>query len=174
MRIYHCKHCGTRFVGLDSTRVRRCPQCDERLSPVWMPELPRAAPGTYPEGAWASIEDFVSADARRLASREIDFGLYWRRTVSETTFRASWIEDTGELYVIQSGPPDAGGGHVEVLAITDRATLEGTLEGWATRCLEAGSLDWIRARASRLHDTGREASPYPRLSAKSQDLHSLL
>lgn len=155
MKLYHCKHCGERFISTAPTQLGRCLRCDGRLSPVWMPEVPRAAPGTYPAGACASMEDFVAADVRRLTSRETDFGLYWRDPGSDVTYRAAWIEDTGELYVVQSGSPSTGGGHVEILAVTDRTALEAALEGWSAHCLEAGSRDWLRDRAAGLSYAAR-------------------
>ena len=56
------------------------------------------------------------------------------------------MEATGELYVVQAGDPQTGGGHVEVLAVTDRATIESALEGRPER----PSLAWIRRRVARL------------------------
>jgi hypothetical protein len=113
-----------------------------------MPEPPRAAPGTYAETAstYASLDDFATADPRRLTSREVDFGLSWHDPSSGATYRAAWVEATGELYVVQAGDPETGGGHVEVLAVTDRATIESALEGRPER----GSLAWVRRRVARM------------------------
>jgi hypothetical protein len=116
-----------------------------------MPPIPRADAGSYPAGdhTYASIEDFVREDLRRLGSREIDFGVLWRDSAAGT-YRAAWIEDTGELYVVQAGPPSSGGGHVEVLGVTDRAGVEAALEGWQACAREQGSIAWIRRRAAAL------------------------
>jgi hypothetical protein len=113
-----------------------------------MPEPPRAAPGTYAETAstYASLDDFATADPRRLTSREVDFGLSWHDPSSGATYRAAWVEATGELYVVQAGDPQTGGGHVEVLAVTDRAAIESALEGRDERT----SLAWVRRRVARL------------------------
>jgi len=124
-----------------------------------MPEVPRAEPGSYPSGdhTYASMEDFVRADLDRLSSREIDFGVLWRDGV-DSSYRAAWIEETGELYVVQAGPPSGGGGHVEVLGVTDRVGVEAALEGWQPRAQEHASIAWIRRRAARLP----RVSPRPR------------
>jgi hypothetical protein len=68
----------------------------------------------------------------------------------DRSYRAAWIEDTGELYVVQAGAPSAGGGHVEVLGATDRDGVEAALLGWQSHCREEGSIQWIRGRARRL------------------------
>lgn len=115
-----------------------------------MPEVPRAEPGSYSETGetYASMEDFVAADSRRIGSPEFDFGLYWRDVDGMRTYRAAWIEHTAELYVVQAGAPQAGGGHVDVLAVADRASVESALDGWRRRCFVPGSIGWLRRRAT--------------------------
>ena len=148
MRLFHCRQCRSRFAAATGHRTRRCPNCRRRLAAIWMPEPPRAAPGTYAETAstYASLDDFATADPRRLTSREVDFGLSWHDPATGATYRAAWVEATGELYVVQAGDPQTGGGHVEVLAVTDRATVESALEGRPER----PSLAWIRRRVARM------------------------
>jgi DNA-directed RNA polymerase subunit RPC12/RpoP len=155
--LYACKRCHQRYLA--DSPIARCPDCDERLAKVWMPPVPRAERGTYPSGdhTYASMEDFVRADLDRLASRELDFGVLWRDGAAGS-YRAAWIEDTGELYVVQAGPPSAGGGHVEVLGVTDRIGVEEALEGWQARAQEHASIAWIRRRAAALP----RISPRPR------------
>ncbi len=145
-----------------STRVGRCSSCLGRVTPVWMPRAPRAKPGSYREShaTWASMEDFLEADERRLHSREVDYGVLWRRPGSRVTHRAAWIEETGELYLVQSGPPAAGGGHVELLALTDRNGIERALDGWEPASRRPGGLDWLLSRVSGLRRLG---PPTPRL-----------
>lgn len=117
-----------------------------------MPTLTRAKPGSYRESevTWASLDDFLADRPQRMDSRESDFGLLWRRSGSGTTHRAAWIEDTGELYLVQSGAPGTGGGHVELLAVTDRTGIESALAGWEPASKRPGSLQWLRQRAARL------------------------
>jgi DNA-directed RNA polymerase subunit RPC12/RpoP len=150
MRFYRCKHCSEGFLSVSSAGFARCPACHTRLSRVWMPPVPRADPGTYVPSAHthASMDDFVTSDARRLFSAEVDFGLYWRELESETTHRAAWIEETGELYLVKAGPPRLGGGHVEVLATGDRRRIDAALEGWQEQCGRSGSIEWLRERSA--------------------------
>ena len=157
MDLYSCRRCEARFVSLREERTARCPECDGWLARVWMPEVPRAEPDSYPGGAdtYASLDEFVRADPARLTSREVDFGVLWReRSSASRSYRAAWIEETGELYVVQAGPPGEGGGHVEVLGTTDRAGVEGALGGWQDEYQREGSLAWIRSRARGLPRRG--------------------
>jgi hypothetical protein len=117
MDLYSCRRCEGRFLSIGEDRPVRCPDCDGWLARVWMPEVRRADPGSYPDGpnTYASLDEFVRADPARLTSREVDFGVLWReRSSASRSYRAAWIEQTGELYVVQAGEPGEGGGHVEV------------------------------------------------------------
>ena len=142
-----------------------------------MPRAPRAKAGSYPERetTWASMEDFFEADERRLHSREVDYGVLWRPSGSRVIHRASWIEETGELYLVQSGPTGSGGGHVELLAVCDRDGVErpsrdgsrppGDREDWPG-CVSAwpASAGWARRRpAWAAPDVGRHPRLHPGL-----------
>lgn len=136
----------------------RCPVCGGRLEATGAPAEPgllpvapapvqRAEEGSYEEG-YASLVDFVLDDPRRAPSREEDLGLRWLDAQGRA-HRAAWVEDTGELTLIQLGPPEEGGGHVEVLGLfADREDLDRALEGWQLRCGTAASAEWLRQRAS--------------------------
>jgi hypothetical protein len=101
--------------------------------------------------AYRSLASFYNADPRRIHSRELDVGLWWREGVEGPLHRAAWVNDTGELYLVRLGPAEDGGGAVELLArIADRERLEGALAGWRERCGEPRSLGWLRERAARL------------------------
>jgi len=107
---------------------------------------------------YRSLADFYTADERRIESRELDVGLWWREAADGPLHRAAWVSDTGELYLVRLGPPDEGGGRVEVLAtIADVERLESLLDGWRERCGEAGSLSWLRARAAARRELARAA-----------------
>jgi hypothetical protein len=115
------------------------------------PTFMAAEPGSYPDTAatFASVTAFVAALPARISSRERDFGLAWRD--GEAIYRAAWIADTGELYVVQLGSPAAGGGHVELLlagASAERVMRE--LAGWREICGRADSMAWLRERAARV------------------------
>ena len=100
---------------------------------------------------YSSLTSFYTADPRRVASREHDVGLWWREAPNGPLHRAAWVTDTGELYLVRLGPPEQGGGQVEVLAtIAEHERLEHVLEGWRERCGEPRSLTWLRERAARL------------------------
>ncbi len=102
-----------------------------------------------PRERYDSLARFYNADERRMRSRELDVGLWWREDVDGPLHRAAWVSDTGELYLVRLGPAADGGGLVEVLArVEDRALLDGVLDGWRERCGEPRSLEWLRARAA--------------------------
>jgi hypothetical protein len=100
---------------------------------------------------YSSLTSFYTADPRRVDSRECDVGLWWRETPDGPLHRAAWVSDTGELYLVRLGPPEQGGGQVEVLAtVAEHERLELVLQGWRERCGEPRSLTWLRERASRI------------------------
>jgi hypothetical protein len=104
-----------------------------------------------PQTHYRSLADFYRADPRRLDSRELDVGLWWREEADGPLHRAAWVDDTGELYLAHLGPEVQGGGQVEVLAtVSDRGRLEGALPGWRERCGGPGSLSWLRRRTAML------------------------
>ncbi len=107
---------------------------------------------------YGSLADFYKADARRVRSRERDVGLWWREDAHGPLHRAAWVNDTGELYLVRLGPPEVGGGQVELLATVDeRERLECVLDGWREHCGEPRSLTWLRTRAKRLGGRARVA-----------------
>jgi hypothetical protein len=114
-----------------------------------------------------SLASFYTADERRIHSRELDVGLWWREDADGPLHRAAWVSDTGEFYLVRLGPVAEGGGRVEVLGIAeDSEQLEAALEGWRERCGEPGSLSWLRERvALRLPASADDARARPRESA---------
>jgi hypothetical protein len=110
---------------------------------------PRRAPRTR----YRSLSNFYKGDRRRIHSRELDIGLWWREATEGPLHRAAWVSDTGELYLVRLGPSEEGGGDVEVLArVTEREQLESALDGWREQCGRPRSLRWLRLRALRLAD----------------------
>jgi hypothetical protein len=100
---------------------------------------------------YRSLTHFYTADEGRVHSREHDVGLWWRERADGPLHRAAWVSDTGELYLVRLGPPDQGGGVVEVLAtVSDHERLESVLAGWREQCGRPRSLTWLRQRAGRL------------------------
>ena len=173
MNYLRCTRCRQRFFTA-ATRHRilaRCEFCGGKLGPIERPEerppysgpgddrpplplarpsLVRADPGSYPDepGSYPSLIEFVRSDRTRLYSRERDFGLSWRD--AKASYRAAWTEDTGELYIVQLGPPDRGGGHVQLLAAgATFEQVEGALSGWQDIVHDPDSLTWLRDRVRR-------------------------
>jgi hypothetical protein len=114
------------------------------------PTFMTAEPGSYPDTAatFASVTEFAAAAPARISSRERDFGLAWRD--GDAVYRAAWIADTGELYVVQLGSPAVGGGHVELLvAGAGWERVLRALSGWREICGRPDSMAWLRERAAR-------------------------
>ena len=113
-------------------------------------KLPVAEPGSF-EGSgrtYPSLSGFVRADVRRLRAPERDFGLRWLERGSDHLYRAAWNEGTGELYIVQTGSPENGGGHVEVLGYARNVDeVERALAGWRSRVGGEGSLEWLKDMA---------------------------
>jgi hypothetical protein len=123
--------------------ARQAPPAEERGDHVGRRE--RRRPDRYP-----SLAGFYNADERRIHSRELDVGLWWRESAEGPLHRAAWVQDTGELYVARLGPAEGGGGAVQVLArVAEVEQLEALVAGWRERCGAPKSLFWLRAMAAR-------------------------
>ena len=127
---------------------------------------------------YRSLASFYTSDERRIHSRELDVGLWWREEADGPLHRAAWVSVTGELYLVRLGPVAEGGGRVEVLGLAaDGEQLESALDGWRKRCGEPGSLSWLRERtALRLPASAddararrRESAPTMRLSRRTAE-----
>jgi hypothetical protein len=98
--------------------------------------------------SYPSLDAFYDADRRRRRSRERDVGLIWRGTGGDT-FRAAWVQETGEIYLFKHGHPLDGGGTVSVLRRRfGLGELQSTLSGYRDVCGRAGSLLWFLTRVS--------------------------
>ena len=179
MTYLRCTACHQRFYTANSRYpiLARCELCGHRLRTIERPEcrppalgpggahrplplervsITRAVRGSYPddEASFPCLIAFVRAHPARLHSRERDFGLLWRDGAA--AYRAAWIEDTLELYIVQLGSPDQGGGHVRLLA-TDASLdqVESALTGWQDAISDSFSVNWLRERIRNHLD------PYP-------------
>jgi hypothetical protein len=110
------------------------------------------------------IEAFYDADARRRPSAELELGTEWHDG-HDVRYELNYVEDTGELYVMQEPPPHEwadpfGGVYVWATSNTDEkkmivrvvATMETVgqlhqvLEGWQDKMNEPNSVAWLADR----------------------------
>ena len=106
------------------------------------------------------IEEFYAADERRRRSAELEFGRAWSGPGEQSG--VSWIEDTGELYLM-SEPSGAvtgtGAGDLEVLHVSERqlsvevlgvvngrAAISAVMSGWQDAMSRPDGLAWLRDR----------------------------
>jgi hypothetical protein len=94
-----------------------------------------------------TLQRFYDADPRRASSTERDVGLWWRDD-QHASFRAAWVQNTGEVYIVAHGLPEHGGGPVTVLGHANGGRLDSLLSGWRDICGRRGSVDWLIERAS--------------------------
>jgi hypothetical protein len=115
---------------------------------------------------YASLEAFYAADGRRRHSRERDFGRRWRGRRG-ATYRAAWVQETGEFYVVRHGHPTTGGGTVGVLERQfGLGELHKALSGYQDVCERPGSLGWLLERIGRQRPS-RNTRSTSRLSANA-------
>jgi hypothetical protein len=105
------------------------------------------------------IEQFYSADERRRQSAEVELGTNWF-DAKGNRYELSWVEDTGELYVMLELLPEADSwtpfGDIEVEAIpVDRvvvrvvgtiptlAEVERILDGWPDHMVQPNGIAWV-------------------------------
>jgi hypothetical protein len=114
------------------------------------------------------IEEFYDGDDRRRPSAEIELGTDWHDTHG-IRYELSWVEDTGELYVMREPSPHIvedpfGGIHpsmrnteehemtVNVIAqIATHDELEKVLAGWSDAMEGERGAEWL---AERLRTAG--------------------
>ncbi len=112
------------------------------------------------------ISEFYDADPARRESEEEGFGDGWSTEADQhSTFRANWLFDTGELYVVRE--PHPGGLFARYLdqldldqVDTEQLTVEvlgrfesedavkQALAGWEHQMTRPNSLDWLRGHAN--------------------------
>jgi hypothetical protein len=119
------------------------------------------------------IEEFYDGDDRRRPSAEIELGTDWRDRHG-VRYELNYVEDTGELYVMQEPPPHEwedpfGGIHVysqagdeeqmTVRVVARIATVDDLhriLAGWQDAMPGDGGAEWL---AERLRAAGVLAGP---------------
>ena len=108
------------------------------------------------------IEQFYSADERRRQSAEVEFGTNWFDDKGNR-YELSWVEDTGELYVMLELIPEVdtwtpfGDSEVEKIPV-DRvlvmvvgyiptlAEVERILAGWPEQMARPDGISWVAGR----------------------------
>lgn len=96
--------------------------------------------------SYSSLAAFYAADRSRRHSRERDVGLCWRGR-GGATFRAAWIQETGEVYLFRHGHPMEGGGTVDLVARRfGLGELHAALSGFSEVCGRRDSLAWFLDR----------------------------
>ena len=100
--------------------------------------------------SYPTLDAFYAADFRRRHSRERDVGLLWVDG-GQASFRAAWLQGTGEVYLFMYQRVDGSGGTVDVLErrFTLRE-LQRTFAGYRDVCGRSGSLLWFLDRAEGL------------------------
>jgi hypothetical protein len=128
------------------------------------------------------IETFYDADPRRRSSVELEFGQDWR-DAHGVRYELSWIEDTGELYVMREPVPSGwatpfGGIHVYgahsadekeleqmsvavIATVPSREEVEKLLDGWQQAMEGPDSVAWMvqRLRERGVLSTGAAVTP---------------
>ena len=117
------------------------------------------------------IEEFYSSDERRRQSSEVELGTNWY-DAKGSRYELSWVEDTGELYVMLELVPEVdtwtpfGDAEVEQMPV-DRvlvmvvgyiatlAEVERILDGWPDAMAAPNGIAWV---ADRLKEAGVPAS----------------
>jgi hypothetical protein len=121
------------------------------------------------------IEQFYAADERRRHSAELEFGRDW--TDAGMRCEVSWVEDTGELYLMREPDGtvvgDAFGDMrvlkvsehelgVEVLGVIDgRAAISAVMSGWEQQMLKPDGVAWLRDRIDTADEHLRDLPATP-------------
>ena len=121
------------------------------------------------------IEAFYSQDERRRHSAELEFGREWHDDGGR--FEVSWVEDTGELYVMREPPANVVGDAfgdmvvqgvsehalgVEVLGVVSgRGAVEAVMSGWEDAMPRDDGAAWLRDRVAHAAEHAQDAPASP-------------
>lgn len=128
------------------------------------------------------IEEFYDEDPRRRSSAELELGRDWHDGQG-VRYELSWVEDTGELYVMREPVPEGwatpfGGIHVwhahstdeeEIAGMTvavlcvipTRAEVDSILSGWDEGMARPDSIEWLVGRLRKAGLLGAPAATAP-------------
>ena len=120
------------------------------------------------------IEEFYAADERRRRSAELEFGRDWN---DNGRSGVSWIEDTGEVYLMREPAArvtGSGAGDIELVPMSDdglvvevlgvvmgRPAVEGVMSGWEQKMRSADGIAWLRDRVEHAADHSGDAPATP-------------
>jgi hypothetical protein len=121
------------------------------------------------------LEEFYNDDPRRRHSAELEFGRDW--TDGDSRCEISWVEDTGELYVMlepevgyaadgiggmHSGRPSVHALRIEILGnVTGREAVEALMSGYEQAMSGPNSLAWVRDRVAHAASTAGDTPAEP-------------
>jgi len=121
------------------------------------------------------LEAFYSADERRRHSTELEFGRDWHDAGGRCG--VSWVEDTGELYVMREPAANVVGDAfgdmvvqhvsehqlgVEIIGVVaGRDAIEGVMSGWEDAMPQADGVAWLRDRVAHAAEHTADAPGAP-------------
>jgi hypothetical protein len=109
---------------------------------------------------YLSWQAFEATDPARAGSPERDLGLAWRSARSGVTYRAAWVQNTGELIAVRHGEPPEGG-RVMLLGRMSADELQRRLDGWEDVVGEPASFEWLVQHAAPQARLARARDPLP-------------
>ena len=121
------------------------------------------------------IEEFYEADERRRHSAELEFGRDW--TDAGSRCEVSWVEDTGELYLMREPDGEVVGDAfgdmvvrhvsehelgVEVLGvIPGRDAISAVMSGWEAQMPKPDGIAWLRDRIENVDEHLADLPAHP-------------
>jgi hypothetical protein len=121
------------------------------------------------------IEEFYAADERRRHSAELEFGRDW--TEAGSRCEVSWVEDTGELYLMREPPSAVVGdafGDMRVLNVSEhdllveplgviegRDAISAVMSGWEEQMTKPDGIAWLRDRIDTADEHLRDLPATP-------------
>jgi len=121
------------------------------------------------------IEEFYTQDERRRHSTELEFGRDWND--ADGRAEVSWVEDTGEVYVMRepnAGVVGDGAGDlyvrhvsehalgVEVLGVVaGRDAVQAVMSGWEQAMAGPDGLAWLTDRIAHAQEHAHDAPATP-------------
>jgi hypothetical protein len=94
--------------------------------------------------SFATIEDFIAADARRAGGDHLELGGWWRAEEG-CTYAAAWAPGSGELYIASRET-----GRVKIVGEPmDRREVVLRMDGWRSVVGRRASIEWLLTQVVR-------------------------